>query len=103
LDPQRIVLVEADYSQASADRKQPNGWEFRTAVSIIVGDVMPEGDDPVIILTHLLRGAELWRLADLGVRPEQAEVLVSSERRLGDAWFAYLTLATNSVIDDLTK
>jgi hypothetical protein len=29
-------------------------------VSVIVGDVMPEGDDPVIILTHLLRGAELW-------------------------------------------
>ena len=43
------------------------------------------------------------RLAELGVRDEQAEILASSEPNLGDSWLAYLSLAPISVIDDLTK
>ena len=62
-----------------------------------------EGDDSAIILTHLLREVAMRRLAEFGVRPEQAEVLVSSEPKLGDAWLAYLALAPISVIDDLIK
>jgi hypothetical protein len=38
-----------------------------------------------------------------GVPPEKAEVLVSSEPRLGDPWFAYLALAPVTVIDDLIR
>jgi hypothetical protein len=76
---------------------------FRTVVRVIVGDVTPGGADPAITLTQLLREVALRHLAELGVRPEQAEVLVSSEPKLGDAWLAYLALAPISVIDDLTK
>jgi hypothetical protein len=55
------------------------------------------------VLTDVLRLAALRRLTELGVRPEQAEVLVSSEPKLGDRWLAYLTLAPGSVIDDLSR
>jgi hypothetical protein len=54
------------------------------------------------VLTHVLRLAALRWLTELGVRPEQAEVVVSSEPRLGDRWLAYLVLAPGSVIEDLT-
>lgn len=63
---------------------------------------MTDGDDPAVILTHLLRKAALRRLAELGVGPEYAEVLVPSEPKLGDSWVDYLALAPISVIDDLT-
>jgi hypothetical protein len=76
---------------------------FRTAVKVIVGDVTPDGSEPAIMLTHLLREAALRRLDELGVRPERADVLVSSEPKLGDSWPAYLALAPVSVIDDLGK
>jgi hypothetical protein len=76
---------------------------FRTAVSVIVCDGTADGDAPAIILTNVLREAARRWLAELGVRPEQAEVLVSSEPKLGDAWLAYLALAPISVIDDLTN
>jgi hypothetical protein len=72
-------------------------------VRAIVGDVTSERADPAIIITDLLREAALRRLFELGVRPEQAQVLISSEPRLGDAWLTYLALAPNSVIGDLTK
>jgi hypothetical protein len=55
------------------------------------------------VLTHVLRQAALRRLMELGVRSEQAEVLVSSKPRLGDRWLAYLALAPVSVIDDLIR
>jgi hypothetical protein len=73
------------------------------AFRVVVASVAAEGDEPAIILTHLLRTAALGWLAELGVRPEQAEVSVSAEPDLGDAWLAYLALAPKSVIDDLTK
>ena len=76
---------------------------FQTAVRVVVGDVTPEEDAPAIILTNLLRQTALRRLAELGIPPEQAEVLVSSEPKLGDSWLAYLAQAPVSVIDDLTK
>ena len=76
---------------------------FRAAAKVIVADVTTEGDDPATVLTHVLRQAALLRLSALGVRIEQAEVLVSSEPKLGDRWLAYLALAASSVLDDLTK
>jgi hypothetical protein len=54
-------------------------------------------------VTQVLRQAALRRLTGLGVRPEQAEVLVCSESKLGDSWLVYLALAPVSVIEDLTK
>ncbi len=75
---------------------------FRAAARVIVAEVVSEGD-PATMLTHLLRQAALRWLAELGVRPEQAEVLVSSEPKLGDSWLGYLALAPVSVIDDLTN
>jgi hypothetical protein len=75
---------------------------FRTAVRVIVGDGTADGADLATSLTNLLRQTALRWLAELGVRPEQAEVLVSSEPKLGDAWLAYMALAPMSVIDDLT-
>jgi hypothetical protein len=74
---------------------------FRAAARTIVASATTAGDDPATVLTHVLRQAALRRLAELGVRPEQAEVLVSSEPNLGDRWLAYLALAPGSVIDDL--
>lgn len=53
-------------------------------------------------LAHVLRGAALRRLMDLGVDHDRAEVVVSSEQRLGHRWLAYLALAPATVIDDLT-
>jgi hypothetical protein len=76
---------------------------FRTAARVVVADVPPEGDAPAFIRTHLLREVALRRLAEPGVGPEPAEVLVGSESRLGDSWLAYLALAPISVIDDLTR
>jgi len=75
---------------------------LRVAARVIVAEVVSEGD-PATVLTHVLRQAALRWLTELGVRPEQAEVLVSSEPKLGDRWLAYLALAPGSVIDDLTK
>jgi len=74
---------------------------FLVAVRTIIGFVATEGDDPAIILTHVLRLAALRRLTDLGVPPEQAEVLVCSEWKLGDRWLTYVALAPATVIDDL--
>ena len=76
---------------------------FRVMARTIVAEVAPDGADPAIILTQLLRQTELRWLAELGARPEQNEVLISSEPNLGEAWFTYLALAPISVIDDLTK
>jgi hypothetical protein len=76
---------------------------FRTAVRAIVGDFIADGDDPAIILTHLLREAAVRRLVEVGIRSNEADVLTSSEPKLGDAWLTYLALAPISVIDDLGK
>ena len=74
---------------------------FLVAARVIVAEMIPEGHDPANILTHMLRQAALRRLLGLGVRHEQAEILVSSEPKLGDSWLAYLTLAPIPVIDEL--
>ena len=76
---------------------------FRVMVRTFVADYSAGADAPAIILTHVLRTAALQRLSRLGVRLEQAEVLVSSEPNLGDRWLAYLALAPISVIDDLMR
>ena len=73
------------------------------AAGTIIGVITTEGDDPAAVLTHLRRLAAQWRLSELGVRPEQAEGLISSEPDLGDRWLAYLALAPISVIDDLIR
>ena len=76
---------------------------FRVMVRTIVVEVITEGNDPAIILSHLLREVALRWLVELGVRPEQAEFLVCSEPKLGDSWVAYLALAPRSVVDDLIR
>jgi hypothetical protein len=53
------------------------------------------------VLTHVLRLVALERLTELGVRTEQAAVLVSSEATLGAHWLAYLALAPGPVTDDV--
>ncbi len=75
---------------------------FLVVARVIIAEVVSE-DDPATVLTHVLRQAAMRRLAELGVRSEQAEVLVSSEPKLGDWWLGYLALAPVSVIKDLTK
>ncbi len=75
---------------------------FLVAARVVVVEVVSE-DDPATVLTHVLQQAALRRLAELGVRMEDAEVLVSSEPKLGDSWLAYVALAPISVIEDLTK
>lgn len=52
---------------------------FRVAARVIVGEVIPEGRDPTTILTNVLRQAALRWLAELGVRLEDAEVLLGTE------------------------
>ncbi len=74
---------------------------FLAAVRTMVGFVATEGDDPAIMLTDVLRQAALRRLTDLGVPPEQVEVLMLSESNLVDRWLAYLALAPATVINDL--
>ncbi len=76
---------------------------FRAAARTIVAEVAQGHGDPATVLTHVLRLAAQRRLTELGVRPEQAEGLISSEPWLGDSWLAYLALAPVSVIDDLTR
>lgn len=76
---------------------------FRTAVRVFVGDVIPDGAAPAVIMSHLLREAAVRRLVEVGVQTETAEDLVSVEPTLGDRWPAYLALAPMSVIDDLTN
>jgi hypothetical protein len=74
---------------------------FQVIAKVFVAHVLTERDAPTIIVTHLLRDVALRWLAELGVRSEQAEVLICSEPNLGDSWLAYLALAPISVIDDL--
>src|SRR5437870_1714172 len=66
---------------------------FLAAARTIVAEYSEEGDNLATLLTHVLRGAALRRQSELGVRPKQAEGLISSEPRLGDRWLAYLALA----------
>jgi hypothetical protein len=73
------------------------------AFRVIVAAMVQDGGRPATAVTDLLREAAMQSLAELGVGPEQAEVLVSMEPQLGDRWLAYLALAPKSVIDDLTK
>jgi hypothetical protein len=58
---------------------------FDAAARTIIAEVTTEGDDPATIVTQILRLAALRRLTELGVRPEQAEFLVSSEPKLRDS------------------
>jgi hypothetical protein len=74
---------------------------FRAVVSVINGGITRPGDDPAAVLTWALRQVASRRLAELGVSPGRAEGLLVSEPDLGDLWFAYLTLAPDSVIQDL--
>jgi len=74
---------------------------FRAVARTIVAEVAEGRDDPATLLTQVLRQAALRRLTELGVRLQQAGILVSSEPKLGDRWLAYLALAPVSVIDDL--
>ena len=76
---------------------------MRAVARTIVAGATADGDDPTTVLTHMLRLAALRRLSEYGVPTEQAEVLVSSEPKLGDRWLAYLALAPGSVIDDLIR
>jgi hypothetical protein len=76
---------------------------FQVTVRTIVADDVQEVDQTAKIVTKLLRKVALQRLMGVGVSPEQAEMLVSSEPKLGDAWLAYMTLAPKSVIDELTR
>jgi hypothetical protein len=71
---------------------------FQVTVRTMVAGVT---DHPALIVTKLLRDVAIRRLVADGVSPEKAEVLVSSEQKLGNSWLAYLALAPKSVIDDL--
>ena len=74
---------------------------FRAGVKAIIAHCATGGDDPATALTHVLREVARRRLTDFGLRPDEAEVCISSEPKLGDQWFAYLGLAPKSVINDL--
>jgi hypothetical protein len=74
---------------------------FRAAAKTIVAKIGEGRDDPAIMQTDVLRAAAMRWLTELGVPPEQAEVLVGSEPTLGDSWLACLALAPATVIDDL--
>src|SRR5262245_36106229 len=69
---------------------------FLAALKAILAHCVAGGGD----LTPVLRQAALGRLKELGVCPDLAASLVSSEAQLGDRWLAYLALAPTSVIDD---
>jgi hypothetical protein len=75
-------------------------WAFRAALNVILGSVAL-GDDPAPVRTWLLRQTALRRLDELGVSGPHAEAVLDMEPALGDAWLAYLALASTSVIDDL--
>lgn len=49
-------------------------------------------------VSNALRYSALVRMEDLGVNGVDAESLLDAEADLGDAWFAYLALAPESVI-----
>ena len=71
------------------------------AFLVVTGTVLSHCVSDSGDLTHVLREAVLRRLKDLGVDQDRAEVVVSSEPRLGHRWLAYLTLTPATVIDDL--
>jgi hypothetical protein len=67
---------------------------------ILRTNVTPREELPGV-LTWTLRQAALRRLAVVAVKGQDAEVLLDSERGLGDAWLAYVALASAPVIDDM--
>lgn len=73
---------------------------YRAATGCILGTVS-RGDDVSTLLTWALRQAALRRLVEFGVDGTRAEGLLDEEPGFGDAWFAYLTLAPESVIEDV--
>ncbi len=70
---------------------------FLAATAVILSHCVSGGGD----LSHVLREVALRRLTELGVGHNRAEVVVSSEPRLGHRWLAYMALAPRTVIDDL--
>ena len=75
---------------------------FREVTGVILQEVgSVEYDDAPAVFQMVLRDAALGRLHELGAIGDAAERLIDSEPGLGDAWLAYVTLAPESVIDDL--
>jgi hypothetical protein len=75
---------------------------FRAASRRILQTIVTPADDLPLALTRTIRLAARCNLNDLGVSGDQADSLLESEPGLGDHWFAYLALAPNGVVNDLT-
>lgn len=75
---------------------------YRPVARVVLNGVVPPAERSVV-LTRALRRAAEWRLSELDVVGDDAQKLLDSEPKLGEAWLAYLALASEEVIDDLTK
>lgn len=75
---------------------------FRAAARLILQTIGTPADHLPLVLTRTLRTAARRNLAEMGLSDEQAEGLLESEPGLGDRWFAYLALASSSIVNDMS-
>ena len=68
---------------------------------VILGTIVPTGEDVDDVVTCVLRRSALLRLGEVGVDGGRAAGLLDSEPGLGDAWLACVALAPASVLVDL--
>ena len=74
---------------------------FQVLARSILKPTVPSGEDGNAVLTWVLRRAALIRLAEVGVDGDVSATLVDSEPGLGDAWLAYLALASEVVLGNI--
>lgn len=74
---------------------------FRAAARVILGGIVPSGDDLQSVLAWALQRAASLRLAESGLREDRIALLLASEPGLGDRWWAYLALSPASCLADL--
>lgn len=75
---------------------------FRLAASVILNEAGLLEDESGV-RTWVLRQVALGRLLEAGVIGAPADALLDLEPDLGDAWLAYVALATESVVVDLLE
>ena len=76
---------------------------FRVAAACILKATVARGDDLPGMLSWVLRQVAERRLVESGVGDAAAGILLDLEPSLGDAWYAYLALAPETVIRALVE
>ena len=69
---------------------------------VILGTIVPIGEDLNDFVTFVLRRSALLHLGEIGVDGGRAAALLDSEPGLGDAWLAFVALAPEMMIGELS-